>query len=63
MKTYSIHILKADKGNATVIINKADYKNKVIKDILLSDTYSRLKRDPTPSIERKVTQQLLTLKN
>lgn len=61
-KDHSIHILKADKGNATVIMSKTGYEDKV-KDILSSNTYNKLKRDPTPSIERKVTQLTLKKKN
>jgi hypothetical protein len=38
-------ILPADKGNATVILNTVDYKQKIIS--LLEDPYRRLNRDPT----------------
>jgi len=38
-------ILPADKGNATVILNTVDYKQKTIS--LLEDPYRRLNRDPT----------------
>ena len=51
--SYSIHILKANKGNATVIMSKTDFEDKA-KDILSSDTYNKLKRDPIPFIEGKV---------
>jgi hypothetical protein len=39
-------ILPADKGNATVILNTADYKQKIIS-ILEDPAYRRLTRDPT----------------
>ncbi len=57
----SIHILKADKGNATVIMNRTDYDGKV-KEILSTSTYRKLKNDPTASTERKVTKHLLGLR-
>jgi hypothetical protein len=47
-------ILPADKGNATVILNTADYKQK-ITSILEGPAYRRLIRDPTDSTERKTT--------
>ncbi len=49
----SIHILKADKGNATVILNRTDYDKKILA-LLNTPTYKELKRDPTASIERKL---------
>jgi len=45
-------ILLADKGNATVILNTADYKQK-ITSILEDPSYRRLTRDPTDSTERE----------
>jgi hypothetical protein len=45
-------ILPVDKGNATVILNTADYKQK-IASILEDPAYRRLSRDPTDSAERK----------
>jgi hypothetical protein len=50
-------ILPADKGNATVILNNGDYKQKIT--FLLEDpSYRRLTRDPTDSTERKTTSLL-----
>jgi hypothetical protein len=47
-------ILKADKGNATVVMDRNEYDVKV--SALLNDgSYSVLKRDPTGSIKRAVT--------
>ncbi len=51
----SIHILKADKGNATVILNRTDYDKKMLA-LLNTPTYKELKRDPTASIERKIIE-------
>ncbi|OXA46730.1 putative nicotine oxidoreductase [Folsomia candida] len=49
----SIIIVPADKGNATVIMDKDDYNSKVIE--LLSDpTYQVLNYDPTHRLEQKI---------
>ena len=56
----SIHILRADKGNATVVMDKTEYDHKVA-DILNSNCYRKLRRDPTPSIERQLQHKLLSL--
>ena len=56
----SIHILPADKGNATVVMDKVDYDNKVT-DILSTPTYRPLRKDPTPAIERRIASKLLAL--
>jgi hypothetical protein len=47
-------ILPADKSNATVILNTADYKQK-ITSILEGPAYRRLTREPTVSTEQKTT--------
>ena len=57
-KNKQLIILPADKGNATVVMNSADYETK-IKDLLSADNYSIRKRDPTIFLEKK-TKQLLT---
>ena len=49
----SIHILKADKGNATVVLDRVEYDNKVLA-LLNTQTYKELKSDPTAKIERKI---------
>jgi hypothetical protein len=53
----SIRVLPADKGKATVIMNKSDYDKKI--DALLADekTYQKLKKDPT----KKYKQQLVDI--
>ncbi len=57
----SILILKADKGNATVILNRTDYDKKILA-LLNTPTYKELKRDPTASIERKICSKLSELR-
>ena len=53
-------ILPADKSNATVILNTADYKQK-ITSLLEDPSYRRLTRDPTDSTERKTALLLKIL--
>ena len=57
----SIHILKADKGNATVVLDRIEYDNKILA-LLNTPTYRELKSDPTARIERKVCSKLSDLK-
>ena len=62
-KDSSIVIQPADKGNATVIMDRSSYEEKL--DSLLSDNsiYEKLKRDPTKCTERNMNRMLLRLKN
>ncbi|KAM4589401.1 uncharacterized protein V3H82_003528 isoform 2-T2 [Fundulus diaphanus] len=57
----SINILPADKGRCTVVLNTSDYQDKI--HTLLSDTntYESLKRDPTNSYKKKITDYLQQL--
>ncbi|XP_065307646.2 uncharacterized protein [Dermacentor albipictus] len=48
----AIVILPADKGNATVLIDTAVYKNKMLALLNDQDTYVRLTRDPTLKVQR-----------
>ena len=51
-KDDNIIILPADKANATVVMNKAEYTTKL--ETLVNDgTYSKLKRNPAPNAERR----------
>jgi len=49
-KNTKLTILPADKGNATVVLNTVDYKQK-ITSLLQDPSYRRLARDPTDSTE------------
>ena len=58
----NIIILKADKGRATVVLDKEDYiKN--CTEHLTSEPYTKLKKDPTSSIVSKVTKELIELRD
>jgi hypothetical protein len=50
-------ILKADKGNATVIMNTVDYKRQM-DQVIQSDDYVRLNKDPTSKFEKRLTDCL-----
>ena len=56
-----ILVLPADKGRATVVMDRTDYDEKM--DTMLSEesTYQPIAKDPTPSLERKMNAQLMNL--
>ena len=53
----SIIILPADKGNATVVMDRVEYSNKLV-DLIGNGGYSKVKKDPTLKTERKLSQIL-----
>ena len=57
-----ITILPADKGRATVILNKEDYIKKC-NDHLDSGPYIKLKKDPTERIKREARTKLAILRD
>jgi hypothetical protein len=59
-KSADLTILPADKGNATVILNPVDYKQKITSR-LEDPSYRRPDRHPTDSTERKTTLLLKIL--
>ena len=52
-----IIILPADKGNATVVMDRKDYVGK-INEMLKDKAYGKLKKDPTTSVESRVNKVL-----
>ena len=54
----SIMVLGADKGRATVVLDKSEYDNKM--QALLSDTktYVKLDKDPTPKLKKQLVSIL-----
>ena len=62
-KNQSILILPADKGRATVVVDKDDYEKKVSDMLGDRKTYEELKRDPTPIYKRKLMSVLTRLKD
>ena len=57
-----ILVLPADKGRATVVMDRTQYDEKISS--LLDDrkTYKKFAKDPNPSIEQKMNALLLQLK-
>ena len=53
-KDETIVMLPADKGNATVIMDKNDYQKKIL-DMREDPTYKKLKCNPTTKIEKRIT--------
>lgn len=58
----SIIILPADKGNATVILNKTDYDIKINK-LITEGQYSKLDKDPTSKYDNKIYRTLFKYKD
>ncbi|CAH3195997.1 unnamed protein product, partial [Porites evermanni] len=58
----NVVILPADKGRVTVVMDKTDYNDKMDSLVKDKQTYEVLKRDPTPALQRKLKNKLLTLK-
>ena len=57
-----ILVLPADKGRATVVMDRTDYDEKMHKMLSEESTYQPIAKDPTPSLERKMIAQLMNLK-
>ena len=55
-------ILPADKGKATVVMNKDDYDAKMMTMLRDENTYRPVKKDPTSPLERNMNSMLLSLK-
>ena len=52
-KSHEVKILPADKGNSAVVMTNEQYNCKM-EELLGSETYSLLKKDPTESLARKL---------
>ncbi len=55
-----VAILPADKGRATVITNKDEYRSKLTQ-LIQSGTYRLVKKDPTKTQETKIGRILKNL--
>ena len=53
----SIIIHPADKGNATVVMDRVKYSNKLV-DLIGNGGFCKVKKDPTLKTERKLSQIL-----
>jgi hypothetical protein len=56
-----IVILKADKGNSTVVLDRSDYDKKVLDIVEDKSTYQKLRSDPTLKVERELNKKLVTI--
>ena len=59
----SILVLPADKGRATVVLNKTTYVETASELLSDSNTYKTLKRDPTPTYRNQLVQVLQSLRD
>ena len=59
-KNKEIVITQADKGNSTVVLDRADYERKAL-ELLVQRPFRRLLRDPTTRIENRVNDLLKKL--
>ena len=57
----SIAILPADKGNATVVLDRMEYDDKLRSLLGDGDTYRKIPRNPTARMETKVTRMVKDL--
>lgn len=57
-KNDNIKILPADKGGACVVLDSTEYNNKVLALLQDTNTYQLLKKDPTSTHERHLTDIL-----
>ena len=60
-KIEGIVFLPADKGRATVIMDRDKHNEKILAMLSDEDVYRQLKGDPTASLERKINSTLLNL--
>ncbi len=61
-KDKDIVILKADKGNSTVIMDRSDYDSRLMRLLNDSTTYAVLKDGPAKTTETKLKKLLAPLK-
>ena len=62
-KDSSIVILRADKGNASVVLDSSIYHEKINKVLSDKAKYSPLNTDPTSKLERRLAKTLSQLQN
>jgi len=62
-KETSIRIIPADKGRATVIMDKDDYETRVEEMLDDEKTYGKLNKDPTQRFKKKLVSIITRLEN
>ena len=58
----SLAIVPADKGNCTVVLDRVQYDSKILSMLNDVDTYEKLPKDPTSTLERRMNAVLLRLR-
>ena len=58
----SVIILPANKGNASVLLNRGEYDDKMTVMLECKQMYKELKKDPAPALQRSINAKLLSLK-
>ena len=61
-KDDDIVILPADKGRATVVMDRKDYSAKMLTMLGDQNTYQLMAKDPTTSLENRMNSSLLRLR-
>ena len=54
-------ISKADKGNATAVMDKTDYDKWLLAMLEDNTSYQQLQKDPTPNAEKKLNEFIFQL--
>ena len=62
-KDKSIMIMGADKGRATVVMDKSEYESKMFSMLSDKKTYQKLDKNPTEKYKRKLVEILKRLKS
>jgi len=62
-KDKDILVLPADKGRCTVVMDKTEYKSKCDTMLQDSNTYKKLKRDPTNKFKKEFSECLKEMKD
>ena len=57
-----IVIQKADKGGATVVLDREDYNNKMIDHLTTSGSYTKLSKKPICIVIREVNKAIMNSK-
>ena len=55
-------ILKADKGNCTVMMRRQDYEEKIMTLLGDTSTYKKIHKDPVKKLQKEMNKRLLDLK-
>ena len=58
----SLIIIPADKGRATVVMDREDYDGKLHSMLQDTTTYRRIEKDPSLGLERRMNSMLLDLR-